>query len=185
MTLADGTGIASLGVAILALVLAGFALWRGNRNTSAATAVTLNDGLRQGWQRFLSAPTDEAKNYELAELMNLMELTAAILCEGSFAGHSRKIMEEYLCLALSLFEADDDVRSRIAAMRHSPTTFEYLRRFLGRSKRNGSYGKFGLALSANLSSKPPPGQLPATPDEPQAVALIEPNRMSSASKAKT
>ncbi|MDZ5454866.1 hypothetical protein [Labrys sp. ZIDIC5] len=147
----DLAGAASLVVAIIALLLAWYAVWRGNRNSSAAILVTLNDGLRQGWQRYIKASDDGEKLYELAELANILELSAAILMEKSLVGVSRELMEEYLCGSLSLIEDNESARSAIASLRHSPTTFKYLVGFLTAATRSGKYAKFSMALEAKTT----------------------------------
>lgn len=106
----------------------------------------MNEGLRAAWQRYFSSVNEE-KTYELSELMNALELGCAIYSEHSLSGVSRKIAAEYLCASLSMLEQSDDARAAIAAMRHSPTTFEYTLKFITSAKRRGDYQKFRVALS--------------------------------------
>jgi hypothetical protein len=152
LALADLTGLSALVVSIVALMVACYAVWRGNRNSSAATMLSLNEGFRQGWVRFLGATSSESKNYELAELMNILEVAAAIQLEGSLAGVSGKLAEEYLCAVLSLLEAHDDARTRIKLLRQSAGTFEYLLQFLAQARRSGQYQRFRIALNAQPQS---------------------------------
>jgi hypothetical protein len=92
----DQIALLSLIVAILALLVALLAIYKGNRNASVATLVTLYEASRQAFGRFLAAKTEDAKRYELCELMNFLEIAAAILNERSFAGVSKEIQKEYL-----------------------------------------------------------------------------------------
>ncbi|WP_156964691.1 hypothetical protein [Methylocapsa aurea] len=134
---------------MIALVVALFAIRKGNRNSSAATMVTLNEAFRQAWRRFLSAGEEAERQHEFAELMNLLEIGCAIYLEGSLSGVSRELTEEYLGNTLSLLESNDDARKRIELLRHSSTTFKYIRRFLVWSGRCGHPHKLTGILSSN------------------------------------
>lgn len=139
LTLPDLIAATSVAVSVIALAVAVVAIRKADRNSSAATTVTLNEAFRQAWPRFLSA-NDEDRQYEFSELMNLLEIGCAIYLEGSISGISRELIEEYLGNTLSLLESNEDARSRIELMRHSPTTFRYVRQFLVRTRRSGLHG---------------------------------------------
>lgn len=118
--------------ALIGIPIAVHAIRRGNKNASAATVVTLYDGLRQAWQRFESAPSDgNQRYYELAELMNFIEIACGIHFEGSLVGVSSDLMKEYLKNSLSLIRDDEYALRQIAEMLHSPKTFEHIRKFIG------------------------------------------------------
>lgn len=121
---------AALLFALASIFVALYAISRSNKNSSAATLVTLNEGFRQAWQRFLEAEDDAGRQYELSELMNLAELACAIHSERSLVGVSRELAGDYLEKSLSLLSDNADARGRIPAMFNSPETFEYIRRFL-------------------------------------------------------
>ena len=117
---------ASIFISLLALIVAVFAIYKGNRNSSVATLVTLIEASRQAWQRFLSAETDEIKWYELADLMNLLELASAILNEKSFAGVSKDLLSDYLNEAVFLLRNNQYAETAIERMFSTPTTFEHI-----------------------------------------------------------
>jgi len=125
----DQIALLALIVAILALVVAMLAIYKGNRNASVATLVTLYEASRQAFQRYLSEKAEDAKRYELCELMNLLEIAAAILNERSFAGVSKEIQREYLNEVLELLIGDKYARETIDNMLSAPTTFEHIRKF--------------------------------------------------------
>ena len=79
--------------------------------------------------------------------MNLLEIGCAIYMEGSLSGVSRELAEEYLGNVLSLLEANQEARTRIEAMRQSPTTFKYIRQFLVRMGRLGHPHKIAAVFS--------------------------------------
>lgn len=135
MQTSDQIALWSLAVAILALSVAALAIYKGNRNASVATLVTLYEASRQAFQRFLSAKTEGDKRYELCELMNLLEIAAAILNERSFAGVSKEIQREYLNEVLELLIGNDYARETIDDMLSSPSTFAHIRKFYS-NKRN-------------------------------------------------
>jgi len=109
---------------VIALIVAIYAIRRGNRNASVATLVTLNDGFRQGWQRVFSAEAD--KDHEFSELLNLLEIACGIHKEKSLVGVSRELSREYIEHVILLMERDDDCRRRIAEAIHAPSTFKYI-----------------------------------------------------------
>ena len=130
MQTADLLSATSLAVALIALVVAYYAIYRGNRNTSVATLITINEAFRQAWQRFLNAQDEGAKKYELAELMNLLEIECGTQNEGSLAGVSRHIMTAYLDDVLALLINNDYAKSEIGKLLNAPTTFENIHKYL-------------------------------------------------------
>jgi hypothetical protein len=149
--------LASLAGSVLSIVVASWAISRSNKNSSAATLVTLYEGFRQAWQRFLDAKEDDrARQYQLSELMNLAELACAIYSERSFVGVTRVLVQDYLQSALSLLSDNEDVRKRIPAMFNSPETFKYIRWFL-HLRRNGQLSKQWFPLLEPPTSPIPKG----------------------------
>ena len=85
MCASDWVAAASLAVAFAALGVSWYGIRRSNKTTSTGTLVTLNEGFRQAWGRFLSDEVED-REYELAELMNLFEIACAAYDEGSIHG---------------------------------------------------------------------------------------------------
>lgn len=133
----DWIAAASGVVSLVALVVALHAVRRSNLNSSVATLVALNGGFSQGWQRYLTAP-EEAKDYEFSELLNLLEIACAILCEKSLFGISRELSREYVEHVILLIEGDADARRRLEDAIHSPTTFKYIRHYRAGMRNHGS-----------------------------------------------
>jgi len=129
--------IVSLLVALGAFGIAWFAAQRSDRNASAATLVTLNEGFRQGWRRYLDETASDRRNYELAELVNLFEIACATYLDKAIHGHSRELLEDYLCRTLTLIAENTDARQQVVEMTEAPTTFKYLALFLSHMRRTG------------------------------------------------
>jgi hypothetical protein len=127
---ADLTATASLFVALAALTVSVYAIYRGNRNTSAATLVTINEAFRGAWGRLLRAPHGIQHTIELAELMNLLETACAVYSEGSLAGVSQELMKDYLYMALGMIVKDEVLNGEIPPLLHEPHTFKYIKLFL-------------------------------------------------------
>jgi hypothetical protein len=127
---ADLLSLASLGVAFVALAVACYAIYKGNRNSSVATLVAINEAFRQAWQRFLTAQDDGAKSYELAELMNLLEIACGTLNERSLAGVSHGIMAAYLKEVLALLIDNEYAKCEITKLLNGPTTFGNIHQYL-------------------------------------------------------
>lgn len=139
--------VASLVVAVVALYVALVAVRRSDRNTSGATLVTLYESFRQGWARFQNEPDAEKSRYEMAELMNTFEIACAIHQDQSIHGHSRQLLEEYLCDTISKFARDDEAAAIIHSMIDGPTTFKYLAMF---QKQMGRAGRIDEKLLVTL-----------------------------------
>jgi hypothetical protein len=132
----DWIALASLSVAFAALGMSIYAIVRANATTSAATFVTLNEGFRQAWERCLQPRArQDALNYDLAELLNLIEIACAIYLERSVSGNSRKLVAEYLNNILSLLAANPSLNDQVPQLLQTETTFIFIKKFL-RKKRS-------------------------------------------------
>jgi hypothetical protein len=128
-SISDGLAAASLAVAVVALSVAWYAIVRANKTTSASTLVTLNEGFRQAWGRFLTAYPD-TRNYELAELLNLCEIACAVYLEKSLSGNSRKLMFEYLDGIFQILVKNEYSNEHVPPLLQSKTTFVFIKQFL-------------------------------------------------------
>lgn len=142
LTPSDWIAGASAIVALLALGVTIHSIYRNNRNSSVATFITLNEALRQGWQRFFNAP-ESKKSDEFFELLNLLEITCGVHREKSIFGVSRKLSREYTEHCLLLIESNAGPRKLLEEAIHTPTTFENICWFRAdMKKRNPRLGKF-------------------------------------------
>lgn len=122
-------GVVALFVAAVSLIVAVYAIRKGNRNSSVATMLTISEAARGAWKRFLSAKDNDTRSYELAELMNLLEVACAMVNERSIAGASEELLRELLRQELDLIDNDDYAKREIATMLSAPHTFEEIRKF--------------------------------------------------------
>ena len=131
MNSSDWIAAASLGVAAAALGISIYAIHRANKTASAATLVTLNEGFRQAWERCLQTPpTPDAPHYDLAELLNLLEIACAIYLEKSFTGNSGRLMSEYLQSTLSLLIKTPVINDEAFQLLQTAETFMFIKKFL-------------------------------------------------------
>lgn len=112
MNTSDQIASASLFVAAIALTVAVYTVFKGNRSSSVATMVTLNEASREAWHRFLFATTEDDRSYQLAELLNTLEIACSILNEGSFAGVSKGLLNHYLKEAITALK-EDSISSKL------------------------------------------------------------------------
>jgi hypothetical protein len=124
---------ASLVVAFVALAVAWHAILRGNKTTSAATLVSLNEGFRSAWGRFFLAK-EEQKAAELAELLNLFEIACAIRQEGSVSGNAAELLQEYLDNVLRLLTGNTYICQQVVPLLQNERTFVFIKRFLKDSR---------------------------------------------------
>lgn len=125
----DPVALASLAVSVVALAVAYHAIARGDKNSSAASLISLNEAFREAWGRYLSA-TDDAKQYEFAELANLLEIACAAHLDRAFKGNSGEILGEYLTSVFALLSDNPDAKSRLRLLIDTPTTFKYVRQYM-------------------------------------------------------
>jgi hypothetical protein len=130
MSSSDLIATASLIIALAALAVALYAIFKGNRNSSVASMVTLNEAFRQAWPRFLNATSEEEKRYELAELVNLFEIACGIQNENTFTGISNRLLKAYLEEVLKLLVGSQYASEQITTLMSQPDTFQNIRKFL-------------------------------------------------------
>ena len=83
----------------------------------------------------MPAPQDEdATNYELAELLNLLEIACAIYLEKSLSGNSRKLIFEYLDSVLSLLIKNSSLNDRVPRLLQTEKTFIFIKRSLKKKR---------------------------------------------------
>ena len=132
-----------------ALYVAARQLFHGRRGTSAAALIALNESFRQAWLQFTNAGTEDAKQHNLADVMNLLDLTCAIFEDRLFVGRGGQLLEDYLCDTLILIGQSQDARPRIEAMMMTEKTFEHVVRFLQRHRDRVK--AFRVSLASNSS----------------------------------
>lgn len=115
-----------------------YGVYRGNRNSSAASLIDLNEAWRQAWERYLSAEGEEAKQYQFAELLNILEISCALKIKRVFTGISRELLTEYLDSSLTLLNGNNDAKYRMGNLTQCPNTFKYVARYLKMIQNRGS-----------------------------------------------
>lgn len=138
--------IAAVIVSIVALSVAILTVWRSDRNASAATLVALYEALRGAWGRYLQAENPDRREFEFAELANLIELACAVYLDAAVHGAAREMLEEYLIEVLEILRDDDAARKQLAGLMERPNTFKYLKRFLTEARLQGKLGSLGGAI---------------------------------------
>ena len=133
MSTSDLIASVALAVALAALGVSWYGIRRANRTTSAATLVTLNEGFRQAWERFLADDIQD-RDYELAELMNLLEIACAAHGEGSITGNSHTLLFDYLNRVLRALIHNSYANEQIGLLLQSKDTYKFVRRFLKAEK---------------------------------------------------
>jgi hypothetical protein len=75
-------------------------------------------------------PEPDAANYNLAELLNLLEIACAIYLEKSLSGNSRELMSEYLGSTLSLLIKTPVINDKALRLLQTEETFIFIKKFL-------------------------------------------------------
>jgi len=135
LSFADITALVTLLVAFAALVVSAFAIVRANNTTSGATLVSLNEAFRQAWVRYFDSKEPDEKSYELAELLNLLEIACAVYDEWSLSGNARKLVFDYLYRNLSDLIKHKEISAQIEKLLQDKDTFFFIKKFL---RKNGA-----------------------------------------------
>lgn len=130
MNASDTIALLGVGITFAGLGLAVLALDRGNKNASASTLVSLHEAIRQAWERFLSPPPPSDKNYQFAELANLLEISCALCTKRIFSGVAKKLLTTYLIEVFSLFNSNEYCKERLVLLQKKETTFINILAFL-------------------------------------------------------
>lgn len=134
MSTSDWLALSSLVVAGAALVISIYAIVRANKTTSAATFLALSEGFRQAWDRYLDEDDPAMKRYNLADLLNLLELACGIYLEKSVSGNSRKLAVAYLNNVLLILINNSQVNVEITSLLQNKDTFIFIRKFLKKKR---------------------------------------------------
>lgn len=132
MSFADTIALISLLVSLAALVVSVFAIVRANNTTSGSTIIALSEAFRQAWDRYFNAKPEQ-KSYELAELMNLLEIACAVHLEWSLSGNARKLVFDYLRRVLSELIKHEEISAEIGKLLQDKETFFFIKKFLRKS----------------------------------------------------
>lgn len=137
MNFADKIALVSLFASLAAFAVSVFAVIRANNTTSGSTIVSLNEAFRQAWDRYVNAAPKQ-QSYELAELMNLLEIACAVYLEWSLSGNARKLIFGYLQRNLSELIKNKQISAEIERLLQDKETFLFIKTFL---RNNGTQFK--------------------------------------------
>lgn len=83
----------------------------------------------------MSATDEVAKQRQLAELLNVLEISCALQVKGVFTGVSRELLTEYLDSVLRLLNDNEDAKNRLTSLVEAETTFKYIGLYLQKIKK--------------------------------------------------
>lgn len=135
ITTSDRIALVSLGVALAALWVSYLAIIRGNKNGSASSLIALNEGFRQGWERFLTAEGDDARRHQFADLMNLLEIACALEFDKALAGKPREILTEYLSEVFDILNGNEEAKELIGGLIGAPNNMKYVQQYTRERKK--------------------------------------------------
>ena len=165
--------LASLVVALVALVFSLYALRRSDRTGSAGTLVGVYDSIGQAWSRFLNATTETEQNFELAELLNRLEVACALTLGQGVHGTAKKLLDEYVESSLSMIVLDDAAPMALSRMLDRPTTFEHILRFIKIRSRRARMSDVIAMFEGRPDTAPKPSDLAAV-GHPTDVTAVYP-----------
>lgn len=107
----------------------------------------------QAWESLLAETDPVIRAVKMSNILGLIETSAAIHCDTAMTGSSGELMEEYLCDILGLIASRPDLVQEVLSMRHTPTTFVFLDRFIDAMDDRRLAGKF-IALRGARAAEP-------------------------------
>lgn len=127
-------GIA-LSVNILALFLTRRSIHLTRRSIHRQSNVTdirlyfqITEKLTDTWRHYKDSE-EKARNFELVEVLNLLESLCRLHSERRFHGTTQDMVKEYLLEIIPEIVRDDHVREALQANRSGSDTYGYIRRF--------------------------------------------------------
>jgi hypothetical protein len=136
---------------IIGVVGTFFTLRRGNKNSSVASMIPLNAEIRDRLDQYNSSfanigfeteleleASERTVALKLEQLMNVLELAAAIEVEGTLSGVSRDLMSDYLQRTLEDLIRNDYTSSKVSSLLQNQKDYLYIRRFLRQRDRVSS-----------------------------------------------
>ena len=126
-------GILSVnGIALSVNMLALFFTWRSIHRQSNVTDIRLyfqiTEKLTDGWRRCIDSE-EKARNFEFAEVLNLLESLCCLHSERRFHGTTQDMVKEYLLEIIPEIVRDNHVREALRANRSGSDTYGCIRRF--------------------------------------------------------
>lgn len=99
-------------------------------------------GFMQAWDNYLDEENGEKLALRMSNILSLIETSSAIYFDAAMTGKSGVLMEEYLRDILCHIAERDDLVDEVHSMRHSPTTFVFLDRFIDAMDARSLAAKF-------------------------------------------
>ena len=124
-----------LGVCALAVSI--YTANRANNNQSSANFLTLEEALRDNFDRYKQASTTEKRHEELANLLNLLEAASATLLDHAIHGRSKELLRKLVCDLLCAILKNDELRAFVASRRKTSETFRNIGDFIEEMCRQG------------------------------------------------
>lgn len=143
--------LASLAVALVALVLSLIALHRSDRTSSAGTLVGVYDSISAAWDRFLAANSVAKQNFELAELLNRIEVACSMSLSQGIHGAAKELLDEYVESSMLAIAGEEGAAEAVRRMRERPTTFKYIQLFIRNRKRRARMGEIVTLFDASAN----------------------------------
>lgn len=107
-------------------------------------------GFNQAWESFLAEKDPVLYAVKMSNILGLIETSAAIHCDTAMTGSSGELMEEYLRDVLGHIASRPELVREVHDMRHTPTTFVFLDRFIDTMNDRGLAGNFLNLRGARL-----------------------------------
>ena len=120
------TGI--LSVNILALLLTWRSIHRQWNVTDIRLYFQITEKLTDTWRQYKDSE-EKARNFELVEVLNLLESLSRLYSKRRFHGITQDMVKEYLQETVPEIVRDNHVRKALRANRSGSDTYGYIRRF--------------------------------------------------------
>ncbi len=116
-------------VAVLTLVWTAFSTQQQARASDFSSYLQLTERYANAWRKFRDSEEGPSKDFELVELLNLIEGTCHLYNEKAIHGATRDMISDYLKEVLPTIFSNQHASALIAKSVSGPDTYLHIRRF--------------------------------------------------------
>lgn len=128
MDFKDELFIGMLVINTLALFLAAWSICRQTDAIDVRLYFQITEKVSTAWRQYRDSK-EENRNFELTELLNLLESLARLYFKRRIHGVTRDMVKEYLLEIVPEIGRENRVREVFQENRSGPDTYDYIRRF--------------------------------------------------------
>ncbi|QCL92892.1 hypothetical protein [Agrobacterium tumefaciens] len=121
---------------LLALTYAGYQTKVARFAASASASSLIFSNLRNDIDRIAAQPDDTAHYWATCDFLNNLEFACAMYFDGQLSGKTGSLTMSLIKSMMGIVERNPKLQNAVARAVHDPTTFEFIRKFAGKHKKD-------------------------------------------------